>query len=596
MSLNIRVRTQPLASASLRASRDATRPESEVILAMGTWVKDEVQTTDSAAIQLLDSQFLQATLETVADSGLPVIFALPAELPGDGESLNWDFLATSTLVYFFVSFPLFRTSVDVVGEPFHSSNPLLPHQLFHNGAKGIRFPIPDSFWCADSSSLLYRSELAPLLDAFKAAKVQALEDAAKAFHRLQVAPAPGLNPIAGTPPGATSATLTTSNGPPAQPFLAGFLVKDREGRQYPCLHKAESVARITELSAATRFMTQAQFRMFFEHVEIDMEKIERRIVKHGNLAQSASMPDSHDFKSLGLALGLSNLPLRDPKHAAGFKRFVMCDLRGLDHSVLGLWSFCSTPFRAWEHESTVAGREQLRWCLMGLQNAMAAFHDAVFSDVWAAVVEQITHVNRPFRHYTDMFIAVQIWRLLCHPYADAMDEVTSQIDVGTGSPMPIASPADNYALLKATIKSSMADLVAQRGVWAELKPHFDFMDKETGLFKQVVWSGSIGKKRPKAPAAAANPKKPKAPAAAKPAAAGPCLYFLAQQLKVLHGKMKITCGSKAKLGGVCPSGWHTDVLSMTRAQCEDVAKTHPGKMAPVVLAAIVAADPKCFHP
>ena len=536
------------------------------------------------------------------------VFCLPAEMPGAGETFNWDFLSTVALVFFIAPNPLFATSTEVQADAFHSTSPLTAGQQFIAGGQGIRFPVPAGFLIPAMDTIFYRSQIQPMLDAFVAARSQAMSAAAAAVHS---APMPRSGSVASGPTiaGTSSASaLTTPSGPPSQPILAGFLVKDREGRQYSCLTKTEPVACITKLSAATRLMSPERFHLFFEHVVIDMERVETRLTKHGHLAQSPSMADSHPYKSLGMSEGLANLPLRSPKHAASFRQFLLCDLRALDQSVVGWWCFCSTPFKAWEQESTVAGREQLRLCLLGMQDALAAYHDALFGNVWERVIDEIAHVNKPLRFYTDVFIAVQLWRVICLPYADAMDERASSLDPSHS----IATPADNYALIRRSIVDSMDGMRAMTGVWAERKPHFDFMDKEAGLLKQVVWPAKAaapkapldpaGKKRKAEKAAAAKTAKSAkkvtgAGGAPKTAHKGPCIYNLASQLKIKIGTRTAQCGTDMlKTNGVCLSGWHCDIASMTRAQCEKIATDSTWAKASVVLAGIKAADAKSFAP
>ena len=611
-----RVRTVPIANSLLGTRPKATAPESELILAVGTMTEQEPEPSTSSVDALTLGALIQwhSKADLAAMTGPKAyVFAVPAEMPAAGESFNWEFLATSTLVFFLAPNPIFEASTEVQADAFHSTHPLTVGQQFFKGGHGINFPAPEGFLVPETNTLYYINQIQPMRDAFMQAQQNAVAAVATALHASPPAPA---DPLAGTPGTPPLPSSTTSLGPPSQPVLAGFLVKDREGRQYPCLSKTDPVACIIKLSAATRFMSPDRFNLLFEHVVIDMEAVERRITKHGQLAQSAKMPDSHPLKSLGKSEGLSNLPLRSSKHAASFRQFILCDLRSMDQSVVGWWCFCPTPFKTWAEDSTVVGREQLRLCLLGMQDALATYHDAIFKDVWEEALVQVTHVNKPLRHYTDVFIAVQLWRIICLPYADAMDEKHSSLVPSH----PIASPADNYALIKKSVADSMTDMLAGNGVWAERKPHFDFMDKEAGLFKQVIWMavreqvaspfGPTQAKKEKDKKRKAEEaegkialalKRTKAKGAAKvPAKAahdGPCIYHLAGQLKIKVSNRVVSCGTQMlKTNGVCLSGWHCDVASMTRAQCEKVASASTWAQAPVVLAGVKAADAKSFAP
>ena len=233
---------------------------------------------------------------------------------------------------------------------------------------------------------------------------------------------------------------------------------------------------------------------------------------------------------------------------------------------------------------------------------MAAYHDALFGDIWERVIDEIAHVNKPLRFFTDVFIAVQLWRVISLPYADAMDERASSFDPKHA----IATPADNYALMRKSIGDSMDGMLAMTGVWAERKPHFDFMDKEAGLLKQVVWPAKAPapktpvdpavkkRKAEKAVAAKAGKTAKKvagAGGAPRTAHKGPCIYNLASQLKIKIGTRTAQCGTDMlKTHGVCLSGWHSDVASMK------VATDSTWSKASVVLAGVKAADAKCFAP
>ena len=135
------------------------------------------------------------------------------------------------------------------------------------------------------------------------------------------------------------------------------------------------------------------------------------------------------------------------------------------------------------------------------------------------------------------------------------------------------------------------------------------MDKEAGLFKQIVWPtkaavpkppvDSAGKKRKAEKAAASKAKKVAGAVggAKPPPKKGPCVYHLAGQLKIKVSNRVVSCGTQMlKTNGVCLSGWHCDVASMTRAQCEKVASASTWAQAPVVLAGVKAADAKSFAP
>ena len=597
-----RQRIKPSAGSLFGSRPPATAAESELILATGTMPEKEPDINSAephAKVLGAVMHWVSAAELQALNSSKAFVFALPAEMPAAGETFNWDFLATSALVFFLAPNPFVQGAAEVQADAFHSTHALLSGYQFANSSRGISFPAPEGFLVPDDSTIFYTGQVQPMLDAFIAAQKDSVAAAAAAMHATPLVPVPAA-PTAGT-----ALTTPPTLGPPSQPILAGFLVKDREGRQYSCLTKTEPVACITKLSAATRLMSPERFHLFFEHVVIDMERVETRLTKHGHLAQSPSMPDGHPYKSLGKSEGLANLPLRSPKHVASFRQFLLCDLRAMDQSVVGWWCFCPTSFKAWEQESTVAGREQLRLCLLGMQEAMAAYHDALFGGIWERVIEEITHVNKPLRYYTDVFIAVQLWRLICLPYADAMDERVSSIDPTHA----IATPADNCALIKKSISDSMAGMIAGTGVWAEKKPHFDFMDKEAGLFKQIVWPtkaavpkppvDSAGKKRKAEKAGASKAKKVAGAVggAKPPPKKGPCVYHLAGQLKLKIGTRLATCGTDMlKTNGVCHSGWHCDIASMTRAQCEKVATDSTWVRAAVLLAGIKAADAKCFAP
>ena len=614
-----RVKATPLGGSALMTRRPASGPESDLILGMGTADTTTVPLWDLAQSEFLQSQLELSPMAVVVAHKRPFIFAVAADPPDAtaGESFNWDFLTSSNLVYFHEPSPIFATTTSFAADAFHSQNPLVAGQQFLDGASGIQFPVLAAFFTPVPGSA-NAVQLDSFLSAFLQSKQRALVAAAVATH-APTAP--------GAPPAGTPAAFSTP-GPPAQPVLVGFLVKDREGRQYSCLNKTESLARITELSAASRFISAPRFLKLFEHVEIDVVKIETRILKYGRLAQSPDMPDLHEMKSLGRAEDLSNLPLRQTKHAASFRRFILCDLRSMDQSVVGWWCFSPFPFKAWEHDSSDAGREQLRWCLVGMQDALGTFHDAVFKDVFVDVIQQCTHANKPFRHFTNSFVAVHLWILVCRPYMDAMDEAESQfVFPGTPPPppMPIANPGDNYAILRKVLKASMEAMVAREGVWAERRPHEDFMDKEHGLFKQVLWvtKGSVpsstetpaaaptklkrGEKRKAAKAlAAASPKPTPSPGVAVVTpppvtpSPGPCIFDLARQCKITLKDRIIKCAWEPKVppvvGDQCKRGFHCDIASMTRKDCLACAKDSSWTHAPVVLAGFKAAKDSVFHP
>ena len=239
-----------------------------------------------------------------------------------------------------------------------------------------------------------------------------------------------------------------------------------------------------------------------------------------------------------------------------------------------------------------------------MQKAMACYHDAVFQNVFSDVLDQLEHTNNPFRHYTNAFIAVQLWIVVCRPYVDAMDEATSQIPVAIGrTPPPRATPADNHHVMRESLRNLMADLVSKTGVWAERKPHEDFTDKEHGLYGQVRWRSSVSpkgeKKRKEKGGETPRAKKSKADKLGTSNTA-PCLLHLAAACKVKINKKPAVCNWKPKApavkGDCCPRGWHCDVASMTRKDCEEVAAASKWRYAQELLAGIKAADASIFHP
>ena len=616
----LRARVRPPTFAATLASnrRLATPPESDLILGSGDLPAFPVMGAISHEVATLGSQLIYAPAADVVASGEAFVFAVPVDLPdtATGELFDWEFVATSTLAFFHSPYPLLDTTTLVSADAFHSTNPLTGDNGFQDGSKGLQFPAPKGYLVARASSALQRT-LLPILDANLEARRQVLSQAAAATHAIPAA----AGTLPGTPPAGPFTTPPTSvtTSPPANPqALAGFIVKDREGRQYSCLNKTESLVRVIELSAASRFMHQERFRKLFEHVEIDMPKIEARLARYIELAKSSAIPRGHELKSLARADDLDTLPLRQTKNAATFRQFLIADLRGMDQSVVGWWAFTPYAFKAWGHECTDEGREQLRFCVRGMASAMCVFYDAIFADVFAPVVEQLDSPDNPFRHYTDAFIAVQLWLVVCRPFRDAMEETHSQIPVSAGFPRPIATPADNYALLRLVLKESMDHLEAKTGVWGERKPHEDFNDKQHGLYRRVLWptkaagaptpknpSGSpLDKKNKKRKAAeAANPKvkvrKPKEGLLGR-STTEPCLLHLADNLKVKLGAKVVRCNWKPRVpavpGDMCPNGVHFDVASMTRKQCADAAQASKWRHAPAILAGIQAAPAALFHP
>ena len=130
------------------------------------------------------------------------------------------------------------------------------------------------------------------------------------------------------------------------------------------------------------------------------------------------------------------------------------------------------------------------------------------------------------------------------------------------------------------------------------------MNKEVGLYKRIKWSAKppapvtpapAGRERKRGAAGpAAGAKTPKVP---KVPPKEPCVVYLGEQLGMRHGGTAgngapVLCRSKK---GQCPGGYHAALASMTRAQCEEVAKGCKWKLGKEFLAAVLAADARKFH-
>lgn len=261
-----------------------------------------------------------------------------------------------------------------------------------------------------------------------------------------------------------------------------------------------------------------------------------------------------------------------------------------------------------------------------MQDCLGTYHHSLFKDVWTDVLFELAHPNNPFRHYFDTYVAVVLWMVFSRVYVDAMDDAVSSIDPA----MPIATPADNYLLVRTILRESMEDMKKQQGDWSDRKPHADFVDPEHGLYREIVWTV-----KPVAPAAAPTapvpPKdisipganlernqkkraveKAKKDAAKKkqasagpagqpnpvvttppvpPVVTGPCLVYLAEQAGFLINKQPIKCGGRS---GSCRNGFHATLKSMTRKQCVAEAKTSTWKYAAGVASDFAAANSSLF--
>ena len=103
-----RVRTQPNSNSLLGSRPLSTPPESELILAVGT-LADSVPPagTSDPGVLTLNSQIRWYSLaQVVSMAVMQFVFCLPAEMPGAGETFNWDFLSTVALVFFIAPNPL----------------------------------------------------------------------------------------------------------------------------------------------------------------------------------------------------------------------------------------------------------------------------------------------------------------------------------------------------------------------------------------------------------------------------------------------------------------------------------------------------------
>ena len=195
--LRARVRPPTFAATMASTRRLATGPESDLILGVGDLPILANLSATTVDVAALGSQFTLRSAADVITTNAAFSFAVPADLPdtANGELFDWDFVATSTLVFFHSPFPLLGATPLVFGDAFHSTYPLSGDNEFQDGSKGLQFPPPKNYLMAKDGTAMQQT-LSGILDANLVARRQALAQAAAAAHAIPVAAAT----LPGTPP------------------------------------------------------------------------------------------------------------------------------------------------------------------------------------------------------------------------------------------------------------------------------------------------------------------------------------------------------------------------------------------------------------
>ena len=318
-------------------------------------------------------------------------------------------------------------------------------------------------------------------------------------------------------------------------------IPDLDGIPKSCSMKTEGIKRMLKVAGLVRLTGER-----FDRLVVDLLYCrETFMLTCQRYAESSeSLPKDSLFKSFVKLPKLSGLPVQD--NVETLERLIMGDYPLYDRSRISLKDFLS--FKSdnvkWGKSPTREGRAALTDAFTNFQKVLVVYFGNNYNTCFEDVLEVLNEDDDILQDYNDSYIQIKFEMTISLFYHDVYKEKTSL----NYPEITMTTPTQCAALLKHYLFEELqrARGLSETNKW-ERHPHSKFYSQE-GTFSKVKFNKTIK-------------LGPKRVSEEKGANKLPCVWHLAEQLKVKNAKDQIVTCRKAS----CE--WpHKTLISCTREE------------------------------